>query len=325
LKYLTVKLNIKRIIVFLSKLLLIISFVILPNVGNSNARIEVDELDIQVVEPLIVDFSSILLLPNEVNEIEFQSNRDIEVLGNFNFVELEETKLVVDLSGISNKDRLYLEFGDLYNQSYRQIFIILNEWERLESGICNYSPHRNVLEILVDKHNCIHPDDIPVADLLKIEHRDRIFRIHKVAHTDLVRLLRESQKAGVELTINSAFRDLQEQEYIHTLYKRLYGYDLGSRLSANPEQSEHHLGTAVDFGSVNQNGVKFEQTNEFKWLEENAWRYGFVMSYPKNNQAETGYTYEPWHWRYVGLEHAKNLDLLNHAISLNRYLYIVNQ
>lgn len=71
---------------------------------------------------------------------------------------------------------------------------------------------------------------------------------------------------------------------------------------ARPGTSEHQLGLAVDFNSVEQN---FEDTKESKWLEEHAHEYGFIMRYPKDKQDITAVIYEPWHYRYVGVENAK--------------------
>ncbi len=71
---------------------------------------------------------------------------------------------------------------------------------------------------------------------------------------------------------------------------------------AAPWTSEHQLGLAVDFNSVEQS---FDKTAEYKWLEENAHKYGFILRYPKDKEEQTAVIYEPWHYRYVGVENAK--------------------
>ena len=71
---------------------------------------------------------------------------------------------------------------------------------------------------------------------------------------------------------------------------------------ARPWTSEHQLGLAIDFNSVEES---FEDTPQFEWLSENAQDYGFIMRYPKSKQSITGVIYEPWHYRYVGVENAK--------------------
>lgn len=75
-----------------------------------------------------------------------------------------------------------------------------------------------------------------------------------------------------------------------------------------PGTSEHNLGLAVDFNYVDNT---FEQTKGFQWLKENAEEYGFILRYPKEKEQTTKVKYEPWHWRYVGKEHAKKINELN--------------
>ena len=86
-----------------------------------------------------------------------------------------------------------------------------------------------------------------------------------------------------------------------------YGAGTANSFSAEQGYSEHQLGTAVDF-VTSENGyyltTSFENTKTFKWLQENAYKYGFILSYPKGN---TYYQYEPWHWRFVGKDLARKL------------------
>ncbi len=77
---------------------------------------------------------------------------------------------------------------------------------------------------------------------------------------------------------------------------------LAQTVVQRPEMSEHNLGLAADFNTVTN---EFEQTKAFAWLQKNAANYGFILRYPKDKQDITKITYESWHWRYVGKEHAK--------------------
>lgn len=83
---------------------------------------------------------------------------------------------------------------------------------------------------------------------------------------------------------------------------------LTEKVINRPGYSEHNLGLAVDFNYVNND---FENTKAFKWLNENAEDYGFIFRYPKEKESITKVTYEPWHWRYVGKENAKEMKRLN--------------
>ena len=120
-------------------------------------------------------------------------------------------------------------------------------------------------------------------------------------------------KDGVTLTPCSGYRsyETQERNYnkkIDFLVGQGYSYDEAKIQAATiimpPGSSEHNLGYAMDIVCVDE---WFEDTDEFTWLQENAADYGFIMRYPKDKQDITKVIYEPWHWRYVGVETAKEL------------------
>lgn len=128
-------------------------------------------------------------------------------------------------------------------------------------------------------------------------------------HTQALRHLNElvlaSGAAGAELKIISGYRSFETQRDLKSKYKVTYGSGANT-FSAEQGYSEHQLGTAVDFTSVALGATyeKIDTTTQYFWLLENAHKYGFVLSYPKGN---TYYIYEPWHWRYVGVELATKL------------------
>ena len=85
---------------------------------------------------------------------------------------------------------------------------------------------------------------------------------------------------------------------------RAYGIVYADNYSARAGHSEHQTGLAIDIGSTK---TSFEYTNEFKWLQEHAHEYGFIMRYPKGKTWITGYEYEPWHYRFVGVDAATKI------------------
>jgi zinc D-Ala-D-Ala carboxypeptidase len=113
-----------------------------------------------------------------------------------------------------------------------------------------------------------------------------------------------AKAAGIKLRTISAFRSIADQEKIFFEIKaqRKQGAEKRAEVSAPPRHSEHHTGYAVDVGDANNSAMdlkpEFETTAAFKWLQANAARYSFEMSFPKGNLQ--GVSYEPWHWRYVG-------------------------
>jgi LAS superfamily LD-carboxypeptidase LdcB len=107
----------------------------------------------------------------------------------------------------------------------------------------------------------------------------------------------------------SAYRDYAEQRWTFWYWVRQLGYDQALVSSARPGHSEHQLGLAIDFTTSHGEDPWLyrdfaRETSAGKWLAANAWRYGFIMSYPLGKLAKTCYAYEPWHYRYVGVEEA---------------------
>lgn len=129
--------------------------------------------------------------------------------------------------------------------------------------------------------------------------------IHANVWPKLEALLKSASSSGANLQINSAYRSYGTQAAIKSSYKITYGSG-ANKFSADQGYSEHQLGTTVDFGTPSIRGdfSKFGGTKEFEWLVNNAYKFGFILSYPKNNDY---YVYEPWHWRYVGVALATRL------------------
>ena len=120
-------------------------------------------------------------------------------------------------------------------------------------------------------------------------------------------------KDGVELTPISGYRSVQRQtnnfenkiqKYIDDGYSKTEATQMAATIILPPGTSEHNAGLAMDICSLYES---FENTDEFKWLSENAADYGFILRYPEDKQDITKIIYEPWHWRYVGVEAAKEM------------------
>ena len=138
-----------------------------------------------------------------------------------------------------------------------------------------------------------------------ISDKNRTLKIHTDVLPHLEELLRNAASSGVTIQIASAYRSFKEQTSLKSSYKLTYGSG-ANKFSADQGYSEHQLGTAVDFTTPKIGGglAGFDKTAEYQWLLDNAYRYGFIISYPKENSY---YQFEPWHWRYVGITLATNL------------------
>ena len=114
------------------------------------------------------------------------------------------------------------------------------------------------------------------------------------------------------LILISGFRTYKTQKALYNRTRDTRGLAVAEKLSARPGHSEHQLGLAVDFSARGQGCVIltcFGNTEAGKWLEENAHEHGFILRYPKRYRAITGFQYEPWHFRYVGVELATELNV----------------
>lgn len=121
----------------------------------------------------------------------------------------------------------------------------------------------------------------------------------------LKKMLDDAQATSTDLKIISAFRSFDTQSTLKSAYKVTFGSG-SNTFSADQGYSEHQLGTTIDFTTtkLGTDNSKFEKTPGYIWLTENAYKYGFILSYPKNNSY---YIFEPWHWRFVGKGLAQRL------------------
>ena len=128
-------------------------------------------------------------------------------------------------------------------------------------------------------------------------------------------MINAASSTGVQLYAFSAYRSFAEQKALKADYSMTYGAGTANSFSADQGYSEHQLGTALDMMTTGLGGLlddRFDGTKAYAWMLANAYRYGFELSYPKNNNY---YVYEPWHWRFVGIKLATYL----HDNKLNFY------
>ena len=147
--------------------------------------------------------------------------------------------------------------------------------------------------------------------------KTKTLQIHTSVKPYLENLINVSVQDGLNLLVISAYRSFGTQSVLKSTYKFVYGVG-ANQFSAEQGYSEHQLGTAIDFTNpkIGDTFAGFSKTAEYQWLVDNAYKYGFVLSYPSNNHY---YVYEPWHWRFVGVELATVLH------NQNEYFYDLDQ
>ena len=131
-----------------------------------------------------------------------------------------------------------------------------------------------------------------------------------------------AKKDGLNIYISSGFRSYSTQNRIYNNYVNNYGRTSADTFSARPGHSEHQSGLAVDVNIISD---AFIGTPEAIWLNNNCYKYGFILRYPKGKSNETGYKYEPWHFRYVGVDLATKLYNGGDWITMEDYFGITSQ
>ena len=127
---------------------------------------------------------------------------------------------------------------------------------------------------------------------------------------------------GLNLWVQSGYRSYERQEYLYNNYVARDGKTAADTYSARPGHSEHQSGYAFDLNTITD---AFANTKEGKWVDDNAYKYGFVIRYPKGKEGATGYKYESWHLRYVGKDLAEKLYNNGDWISMEEYFGIDSQ
>lgn len=160
---------------------------------------------------------------------------------------------------------------------------------------------------------------IPKVNCLKSS-SDENRKMTKEASQALEDMFSDAKKENIKLMLVSAYRSYESQEKVYKDKIKNAGTEEANKYVAKPGTSEHQTGLAVDVNSVpfTELAEDFEKTKEGKWIKENCSEYGFIIRYPKGKEEKTGYSYEPWHLRYVGKETAK--AIMSNNLTLEEYL-----
>ncbi len=165
--------------------------------------------------------------------------------------------------------------------------------------------------ILVNKENLLGadfvPEDLetinePMGSKIDPNYRNRL---NREVYAHFKDMQKDALKEGYEIFVDSSYRDYAYQERVFNQNALEKGLDHAMKFVAPPGGSEHQTGLAFDVTSKSTNFDTFAYSNEYEWLQENGYKYGFILRYPKGKEYITGYQYESWHYRYVGKDVAK--------------------
>lgn len=162
--------------------------------------------------------------------------------------------------------------------------------------------------VLVNKYYALDAAFVP-QDLIKAQGCGEP-TLAEAAATAYDHLCEAVIEQGLVLGSSSAYRSFSRQQQLYTYYVKTDGQTEADTYSARPGHSEHQTGLAIDLNAGDGSIGLFMNSATYRWVSANSWRYGFILRYPEDKTNITGYMFEPWHYRYVGVETATLLHAL---------------
>ena len=151
-------------------------------------------------------------------------------------------------------------------------------------------------------------------------------KLAKVANDAYIAMWNAAKESDLKLIVNTSYRTYKSQETMYENTKAASGTRAADNQVARPGHSDHQSGLSIDVFEINsQTMATFKDSPAYVWLKENAYKYGFIERYPEGKEYITGFTYEPWHWRYVGEEAAKKIQEENITFDEYYAYYVENQ
>jgi len=243
---------------------------------------------------------------NDINKINNKLTDDV-------ISTLYEHELIEDISSYLEFDYFKSEnlyrYIDYYYGNYEEAVVHVNigldkEYYEDVNVITSFSE-----TVLANKYNKLdssfEPKNLTMISKKYSKNGSKQY-LSKVAQLAFEQMCEDALKEGKYILANSAYRSYNDQEDVYNTYLNLYGQTYVNNYVATPGYSEHQTGLALDVAARDYS--IFESSPEFVWMRENAYKYGFILRYPKEKQDITGYKYEAWHFRYVGKDVANYIQ-----------------
>lgn len=254
----------------------------------------------------------------EINYIFKLSNKNIEKLSKSEYIDITNYYNITNFN-VDNIDR-YNQYYESNNYSYQDVVTYVNINLDLKAySVTKEVEDPNNLLVLVNKYNFLpnnyKPEDltyvpgaygnnVPMREVIK----EPFIELQKAAEEEI----------GIILKPTTAFRDQSFQNTLYNNYVAKDGVEAADTYSARPGFSEHQTGLAIDLKNTLISSSTRLNDSDFEWLSNNAHRFGFIIRYPKEKVDITGYQFENWHIRYVGLNIAKTIYENN--LTLEEYI-----
>lgn len=222
--------------------------------------------------------------------------------------QLEETS-----ANLANKEQENLEINQALTNEKNRLNQIGAQFNEITSTVNKLDKLSKTDKELLQKYSKVYflnenyiPEDLRPIEQRYIYDKNKQIDIHTKVYPFLTSMInRALEEENINILIISGYRSFQNQVNLKSNYVVKYGQGANA-FSADQGFSEHQIGTTLDLTTAElaNNYTEFESSKAYNWLERNAYKYGFILSYPKGN---TYYVFEPWHWRFVGKELATYL------------------
>lgn len=228
-----------------------------------------------------------------------------------------EKFLSVSYAKLSNYDR-YLAYQEKENNDEETTVLYVN----MDFDKENYVDYKIIDKfdsyVLVNKHRQLSAKYVP-TNLVSIKKEyvkgSEAIKIEKTVANAFYKMAEDASKDNLSLMVSSGYRSFKDQEETNQIYLNLYGQKYVDNYVAKPGFSEHQTAMSLDIASKSVN--VFVNSDEYTWMMDNGYKYGFILRYPKSKEDITGYKCEAWHFRYVGKKIAKYIK--EHNITYDEY------
>ena len=279
------------------------------DVKHVDDYLEINYLDRDNFSSNISKLLSLNYTPKEINTIyDKLSDESIDIIINNDY--LSDLIDIINLSYFK-EDLLerYIEYilKNDYEIETAIIYVNIGLDKEYYTNVSEISDQDDIL-VLVNKYHKLSenyvPDDLKTISA-KYQWAGRSNALRKEASDAFEKMCEAATKDDIYIYAGSGYRSYATQLYLYNNYVLQDGFAAAETYSARASYSEHQTGLAMDI--ANKNGFISESDKEYKWLIDNSYKYGFILRYPKGKENITGYMYEEWHYRYVGIDVAKEV------------------
>lgn len=280
------------------------------------------KVEYQQHKDLIQNINALIKKGYKANEISMilshGSNEDVTAFAKRDKVKYLEQYFSISYAKLKNYDR-YLAYYDKEREDAETTVLRVN-MDFDKEDYTDYTEIDNFDEnVLVNKHRMLTEKFVPekLKEVPKeyLKNKTAEITIHQKVLSAFKQMAAAALKDERYILINSGYRSFQEQVEITEYYRGVYGQNYVDNYVAKPGFSEHQTGMSIDVAS--RDTAIFLESDEYNWMMENAYQYGFILRYPKSKEEITGYKCEAWHYRYVGVKIAKYIH--DHNITYDEY------